>query len=102
MWRGVEEVSMGKRVADDLEPYRRLVELQKQMIKLAEQNERAKRECAALRERVGAEMIARFKERASLRQRLRHKANKILKRLPVLASVQFKLDTAKVKEPSLC
>jgi hypothetical protein len=102
MWRGAEEVSTGKRVADDLEPYRRLVELQKQMIKLAEQNEKAKRECAALRERMGAEVLARLQERAGLRQRLRHKANKILKRLPVFASVQFKLDAAKMKEPSLC
>jgi len=32
-----------KKVADDLAPYRRLVELQKQMIELAQQHEQSKR-----------------------------------------------------------
>jgi len=38
--------------AEDLEPYRRLVELQKQMIEMAQQQEQSKRKCDALREQM--------------------------------------------------
>ena len=46
-------------VADDLEPYRRLVDLQKQMIELVRQHERTKNECAALRTQLLNEMAKR-------------------------------------------
>jgi len=45
-----------KSLADELEPYRRLVDLQKQMIELVQQHERTKRECAVLREQLLEEM----------------------------------------------
>jgi len=50
------ETQAAKRVADDLEPYRRLIELQKQMIGLVQQHEKTKRECAALRSQLLEEM----------------------------------------------
>lgn len=48
-----------KSLADNLEPYRRLVELQKQMIGLVRQHEKTKSECAALREQLLDEMTRR-------------------------------------------
>ena len=45
-----------KLVAADREPYRRLIDLQKQMIELVQQHERTKRECTALREQLLEEM----------------------------------------------
>lgn len=40
----------------DRETYRRLIDLQKQMIELVQQHERTKRECTALREQLLEEM----------------------------------------------
>ncbi len=54
--RGEAETQFVKPVADDLEPYRRLIELQKQMIELVRQHERTKGECAALRTQMLDEM----------------------------------------------
>jgi hypothetical protein len=54
--QGEAEIQFAKPVADDLEPYRRLIELQKQMIELVRQHERTKRDCTALRERLLEEM----------------------------------------------
>jgi hypothetical protein len=44
-----ERETQAANVVDTLEPYRRLIELQKQMIELAQQHEKTKSECAALR-----------------------------------------------------
>jgi len=41
---------------DGLAPYRRLVELQRELIAAAERNEKIRRECAALQERIAAEL----------------------------------------------
>ena len=57
-----------KPVADDSEPYRRLIELQKQMIGLVQQHEKTKRECAALRAQLLEEMAGPRHWRRSLRQ----------------------------------
>jgi hypothetical protein len=52
-----EEKSKGtKPAAADREPYRRLIDLQKQMIELVQQHARTKRECTALREQLLEEM----------------------------------------------
>src|SRR5215469_7083985 len=45
-----------KPVAADREPYRRLIDLQKQMIELVQRHERTKQECTALREQLLDEM----------------------------------------------
>ena len=44
---------------DGLEPYLRLIELQKQMIELVRQHEKTKSECAALRAQLLEEMTRR-------------------------------------------
>ncbi len=80
MYRGVEEVPF-RRQARDLEQYRRLIKLQKEMVTLARQNEEAKRECDDLREELEME----FKPRARAGQ-FRLKAGRVLKRLSKLAA----------------
>jgi hypothetical protein len=57
-----------KSLADGLEPYRRLVELQKQMIELVRQHKKTKGECAALREQLLDEMTRRRHSRWSFRR----------------------------------
>ncbi|TAL01752.1 MAG: hypothetical protein EPO07_07995 [Verrucomicrobia bacterium] len=64
------EARTGEEVKVDLEPYRRLVELQKQMIELS-QHEQSRRECDALRAQVTKEISARLRGTVSLQQRLR-------------------------------
>jgi len=97
--RHVEEAPSKGHAAGDLEPYRQLIKLQRQMVELARQNEKAKRECDALREKVAREIAASLARR-SLKLRLRLKAKKVLKRLqglPVPAA-----QTVTFKEPLLC
>ena len=72
-------------MADDLEPYRRLVELQKQMIELAQQHEQTKRRRDALREQMVREAFDRQPVSRSLRHRLQQSAAKLLKRVPGFA-----------------
>ena len=79
MYPGVQAVAAKGKADDELEPYRRLVELQKQVIELAQQNERARQDCAALRDRLTGEAIGRLHAHRSLRQRLRLKANAVRK-----------------------
>jgi hypothetical protein len=57
MLQAEEKIEAAKPAADNLEPYRRLIDLQKQMIELVHQHERTKRECVALREQLLEEMI---------------------------------------------
>jgi hypothetical protein len=65
MLQDQEEIQTANPGADDREPYRRLIELQKQMIGLVQQHENTKRECAALRSQLLDEMAG---PRRSLRQ----------------------------------
>jgi hypothetical protein len=99
MFRGVEAVQSSQQVAGDLEQYRRLIALQKQMIKLARENEKAKRECAVLREKVAREVAARLARR-KLSRRLKQKVKKILKQFPKMMMPQ--VGSATMKEPSPC
>jgi hypothetical protein len=70
-----------KPAATGLESYRRLVELQKQMIELSQLHEQTKRERDALREEVAREVAERLRAQKSLRHRLQHKSTRLLKRL---------------------
>lgn len=54
-----EQLERPKPTATGIESYRRLIELQKQMIVLSQQHERARRECEALRDTVAREVAAR-------------------------------------------
>lgn len=76
---------------DDLLPYRRLVELQKQMIEMAHQHEQARRACHGLREQMALEIIARQRARRSWRHRFQQAILGLFKRLAnfTLAAAQL-------------
>jgi hypothetical protein len=65
-----------------LELYGQLVELQKQMMDLLQQNAEAERECARLRDQLDREAEALFRSTRSLRFRLGNAAIQWLKRRP--------------------
>ncbi len=65
MLQDAGDIQAAKPAGDDSEPYRRLIELQKQMIGLVQQHEKTKRECAALRAQLLEEMAG---PRRSVRQ----------------------------------
>ena len=81
MVRGANVVELEKSVGTDLEPYYRLIEMQKQMIDLIQRNAHTERECAALRGQLSREVEALARSRRSLPGRLRDSASGLLKRL---------------------
>jgi len=54
----------------DLEPYHRLIALQKEIIKLAEENERARRDCLVLLNDVTAKGLSQTAAPRTLRQKV--------------------------------
>ncbi len=93
MLRAGESTQKLKPIGNDLLPYRRLVELQKQMIEMANQHEHAKRACHGLRERMALEIVARQRARQSPIHRLRQSASAVSKLVSNLAgsAAQFNL-----------
>ena len=91
-----------KTVGDDLEPYRRLVELQKQMIELAQQHEQSKRRRDALHEQMVREVINHRHRRRGWRHHLQQSAAKLLKRVPGFAAEKPDLGAFNHKQPSSC
>jgi hypothetical protein len=85
MARSDDKVERAKPELTGLESYRRLIELQKQMIELSQHHERSRRECEALRTAVTQEVAAR----QSLTGRLRHSATKLFKRSPLALARQL-------------
>ena len=81
MTRGRNENSGVDTVARDLEPYRRLVELQKQMIELAQHHDQTKRRRDALHEAMAREAVDRQPVRRGLRHRWQWSAARLLKRV---------------------
>jgi hypothetical protein len=71
MARNGKDAQVSDLVRNDLEPYRRLVELQKQMIELAQQHEQSRRECDALRVQVAKEIAQCLREKSGFNHRLR-------------------------------
>jgi hypothetical protein len=84
-----KKIQIPKPVDGDLELYRRLIEIQKEVAKMAKQHERSRRECDALRERVAREAIASLRGRGGMRYRLRLSTFKLFRRLPRLAATEF-------------
>jgi len=99
---GEEHLPRSKPRDDGLESYRRLIELQKQMIELSQQHEQSKRECAALRDQVSREMTSQLRSRRTLRRRMQQSAGKLLKRVPGFGSVEMKLNPFNNKQVSSC
>lgn len=93
MYRAGEEKQMGNRLVDDLMPYRRLIELQKEMIALSQKHEHSKREHDVLRKLVACELDLLVRRRASLSQRLRRATAKFITRLPGFAFILIALKT---------
>ena len=81
MARGEHGVKIGRPEGGDLEPYYRLIELQKQMMDLIQQNARAERECAALRKQLLREVEALVRSRRSLLGRVRGTGFSLLQRV---------------------
>ncbi len=54
----------------DLEPYHRLITLQKEIIKLAEENERARRDCLALLDHVTTKGLSQAAQPKTFRQKM--------------------------------
>ena len=79
MARSDQPVKADQPSALDLEPYRRLVELQKEITALAQQNERAQQKCAKLREGVAARVL----DHTGTRRDARPKVGKVLAQLPM-------------------
>jgi regulator of replication initiation timing len=98
MLQTIKEVQVDAQSINGLESYQRLVELQKQMIQLVQQNERAKQECAELRELVATEVISRTEARRSLRQ----KTNKVSKLSPAMAIAKSNLVSLVIKQSPTC
>ena len=88
MARGKEMLQNRKQVADDLEPYRRLIEIQKQVMDLSKKNEANRREFDALRERVARELTEAQRPKAGVHQRLRRSVSKLLKQLSRITTAE--------------
>jgi hypothetical protein len=95
-WDG-EANQLGKRVVADLTPYRRLIELQKEMIELSQQHEHSKRQHDALRKQVARELEQLVRRRTSLGHRLRRSTARFITRLPGFAMIPIALKTINPK-----
>jgi hypothetical protein len=89
MLRDDEMLDRAKPEDPGLESYRRLIELQKQMIELSQHHERCRRECEALREVVAREVMEQARARQSPAGRLRASALKLFKRSPIALARQL-------------
>jgi len=99
MPQGGEPVTGGQANGDSLAAYRRLIELQRQMIELGQQHEQSKRECATLREHVTRAATARRHEGKSLSHRLRESATRLLRRMPGFSAATNPVNVFKTKQP---
>lgn len=84
-----EEQMSRARPTTGLDSYRRLIELQKQMIELSQHHERSRRECEALRARVAREAAEQARERQGAVARLRASAVRLFKRSPLALARQL-------------
>ena len=98
MARNIREIPAEIKLGNELELYHHLVELQKEIIRLAQQNERAQQECLKLREQVVGEAAGR----ADARRTVRQKANAALVQLPGIATAKNNLASLIMKQPSTC
>jgi hypothetical protein len=81
MARSDDKLERVKPEITGLESYRRLIELQKQMIELSQHYEQTKRERDVLRDEIVREVADQLRARRSLRHRLQHKSVLLFKRL---------------------
>lgn len=98
MARSIREISTNVQPSNELELYQQLVELQKEIIRLAQQNERAELECTKLREQMAAEVSGRREARRNVWR----KANGALVQLPGITTVKADLVSLMNKQTSTC
>jgi hypothetical protein len=79
---GVQRKPVSRERPADLEPFERLIELQKQIIELVERNADAKRECLRLRAQLDHETEKLFRSTQGIVFRLRRGAARLFKRRP--------------------
>jgi hypothetical protein len=89
MARSNDKLDRAKSEVTGLESYRRLIELQKQMIELSQHHERSRRECDALRDVVAREVAEQMRIRQSPSARLRATATKLFKLSPLALARQL-------------
>ena len=89
MLRDDDKLERAKPEVTGLESYRRLIELQKQMIELSQHHERSRREYDALRDVVAREVAEQARGRQSTMGRLRASAVKLFKRSPIALARQL-------------
>lgn len=65
MARGINGSELEESSVNDLEPYRRLVELQKEIARLAQENEMTSQHCAELRDKVADKVLKRRRSMGS-------------------------------------
>ena len=97
MARVIPEIETGTSSAHELEPYRRLIELQKEIIRLAQQNERAQRECQALRNHMATAGTGQVVVQRTLRQKM----NRVFGQLPAFPA-KSQLASLIIKEQATC
>jgi hypothetical protein len=99
MSQGDEPVTGDQPNGDSLAAYRRLIELQRQMIELGQQHEQSKRECATLREQVTQAASARRRNGKTMRHRLRESAARLLRRMPGFSVATNPVNVFKARQP---
>jgi len=100
MARSDEQLERARPEVTGLESYRRLIELQKQMIELSQQYEQTKRERDALRDVVVKEVAEQMRARKSLRYRVQYSAVNFLRRFrPLPAAEVIRLNPPAATNP---
>lgn len=81
MFVGARQVQASQIEAEDLGQYRQLIELQKQIVAVAEQNAATQQRCDRLREQLERELDALIGPRRPVHERLREVAAGVFGRL---------------------
>ena len=81
MFVGARQVQASQIEAEDLGQYQQLIELQKQIVSVAEQNAATEQRCARLREQLEREFDALIGPRRPVHERLREAAAGVISRL---------------------
>lgn len=82
MGRNQKSPRPARQITDDLEPYRQLIKIQKQLVKMARKHEKTRRECEVLREEMARELLELSAKESKSPTRLRARAMKFIQRLP--------------------
>ena len=92
MFVGARQLGASQLEAEDMGQYQELIELQKQIVKIAEQNAVTQQRCARLREQLDREVNALIGPRRPVHERLREVAagmfGRLVKRPDTISAVR--------------